>query len=134
MSGKNSIGIKSVQIIRIEGSKFIFDCEALQNIVNQNEECSDLPVCVIIINGALRTGKSFFSNFIIRHMRKLENEILVHGKLKCIAFFSKLVRSAVHRPHHRVVLGMWAANVQHVRSLYCDVSKSTTPVASTIAY
>lgn len=71
---KNSIGIKSVQIIRIEGSKFIFDCEALQNIVNQNEECSDLPVCVIIINGALRTGKSFFSNFIIRHMRKLENE------------------------------------------------------------
>lgn len=75
MSDNNSFGIKSVQIIRIEGSKFIFNYEDLQSIVDKNKDCSDLPLCVIIINGALRTGKSFFSNFIIRHMIKLENEM-----------------------------------------------------------
>ena len=60
--------IKSVQIIRIEGSKFVFDYELFDNIVKQNQLCGDLPVAVIIINGALRTGKSFFSNFVIKHL------------------------------------------------------------------
>lgn len=64
--------IKSVQIIRIEGSKFVFDYELFDSIVKQNKSCCDLPVAVIIINGALRTGKSFFSNFIIKHMHNLD--------------------------------------------------------------
>lgn len=65
--------IKSVQIIRIEGSKFIFDYELFDSIVKQNETCGDLPVAVIIINGALRTGKSFFSNFIIKYLNNVSN-------------------------------------------------------------
>jgi len=69
MSAQNQ-RIKSVQIIRIEGSKFIFDYELFDSIVKQNEACCNLPVAVIIINGALRTGKSFFSNFVIKHLNK----------------------------------------------------------------
>lgn len=65
--------IKSVQIIKIEGSKFIFNDELFQTIIDQNKKCHNLPVAVIIINGALRTGKSFFNNFVIRYLRQLEN-------------------------------------------------------------
>lgn len=61
--------IKSVQIIKIEGTKFTFDFNAFQNIVEKNAKCKDMPVGVIIINGPLRTGKSFFSNFIIRYLK-----------------------------------------------------------------
>ena len=69
MSFENTRITKSVQIVKIEGSKFIFDFEAFQDIINQNEQSHDLPVAVIVINGALRTGKSFFSNFIIRYLK-----------------------------------------------------------------
>lgn len=69
-----STNIESVQIIKIEESKFIFNKEAFINIINENEQYKDLPVGVIIINGALRTGKSFFSNFMIRYFEKLENK------------------------------------------------------------
>lgn len=65
------VGIKSIQIIKIEGNKFTFDFDAFAHIVEKNEICKDLPVAVIIINGALRTGKSFFSNFIIRHLKNI---------------------------------------------------------------
>jgi atlastin len=75
--------IKSVQIIRIEGSKFTFDYDALYNIVTKNENMKDLPIAVIIINGALRTGKSFFSNFIIRHLMNHQNPSSINSdKLK----------------------------------------------------
>ena len=73
---------KSVQIIKIEGSKFLFDYNAFQNIVTQNEKARDLPVGVIIINGALRTGKSFFCNFIIRHLKNLNNVDTDNDNLK----------------------------------------------------
>ncbi len=73
MLNNDDVGIKSVQIIRIEGSKFIFNYDIFNSIVEQNEKTHNLPVAVIIINGALRSGKSFFSNFIIRYMRNLEN-------------------------------------------------------------
>lgn len=63
--------IKSIQIIKIEGTKFTFDFEAFKSIVDKNEKCKNLPVSVVIINGALRSGKSFFSNFIIRHLKNL---------------------------------------------------------------
>ncbi|VBB17790.1 atlastin-2-like [Yasminevirus sp. GU-2018] len=72
MPRSENTGIRSVQIIKIEGSKFTFDYEAFKSIVDKNDRCKDLPVAVIIINGALRTGKSFFSNFIIRHLKSLE--------------------------------------------------------------
>lgn len=73
MSKFDKKGTKSVQIIKIEGSKFMFDYDAFQSIVTKNEKARDLPVAVIIINGALRTGKSFFSNFIIRYLKNLDN-------------------------------------------------------------
>lgn len=66
--------IKSVQIIKIEGTKFIFDYDKLKEIIDLNEECKNIPICVVIINGALRTGKSFFSNFIIRYLMRIEND------------------------------------------------------------
>ena len=73
MSKFDKKGTKSVQIIKIEGSKFMFDYESFQSIVAKNEKTRDLPVAVIIINGALRTGKSFFSNFIIRYLKNIKN-------------------------------------------------------------
>lgn len=73
MPSREHLDVKTVQIIRIEGSKFMFDVDKLQSIVDKNEHAKNLPVAVIIINGALRTGKSFFSNFIIRHLYELEN-------------------------------------------------------------
>lgn len=76
----NATDIKSVQIIKIERSKIIFNYDTFQDIINQNEDCHNLPVSVIIINGALRTGKSFFSNFIIRHLLNLENSNSVNKK------------------------------------------------------
>lgn len=60
--------IESVQIIRIEETEFIFDYDAVKSIIELNKECSNMPVAIIIINGALRTGKSFFNNFVIRHL------------------------------------------------------------------
>lgn len=71
MFTNETMGIRSVQIIRIEGTKFTFDYDAFTSIVDKNEQCKNLPVAVIIINGALRTGKSFFSNFIIRYLKEL---------------------------------------------------------------
>lgn len=59
----------SIQIIKIDGSRFVFDYDAFNYIINKNNKCKDLPVGVIIINGPLRTGKSFFTNFIIRHLK-----------------------------------------------------------------
>ena len=73
MSSFDNLLIKSVQIIKINDTKFTFDHEALNTIINNNAEYNNYPLCVIIINGALRTGKSFFSNFIIRHLLDLEN-------------------------------------------------------------
>lgn len=73
----NENDIKSIQIIKIEGTKFTFDYDAFKRIVEKNVYCKDLPVAVIIINGALRTGKSFFSNFIIRQLlNEDQDEIL----------------------------------------------------------
>jgi hypothetical protein len=84
MSFENTRITKSVQIVKIEGSKFIFDFEAFQDIINQNEQTHDLPVAVIVINGALRTGKSFFSNFIIRHLKNtsLESSSVINKNYK----------------------------------------------------
>lgn len=72
MPESSDFEIESIQIIRIEDSKFIFDYDAFQNIVNNNSQYKNLPVGIVIINGALRTGKSFFSNFMIRHLEKLD--------------------------------------------------------------
>lgn len=74
MSKNENIEIRSVQIIKIEGTKFTFDFDAFTSIVDKNERCKDLPIAVIIINGALRTGKSFFSNFIIRYLKDLDRD------------------------------------------------------------
>ena len=64
--------IRSVQIIRIEETEFVFDYDAVREIIDSNPKCADLPVAIVIINGALRTGKSFFINFVIRHLLKEE--------------------------------------------------------------
>lgn len=93
--------IKSIQIIKIEGSKFTFDFDAFMNIVNKNEHCKDLPVAVIIINGALRTGKSFFSNFIIRYLKNLHLDIDTNTDVLTDYFVSR-------RGPNVQTLGIWA--------------------------
>jgi hypothetical protein len=99
--------IKSVQIIRIEGSKFIFDYELFDSIVKQNEACSNLPVAVIIINGALRTGKSFFSNFVIKHLNKnnLDENNLEEGNDQVLKDYFVSRRGADVQ-----TLGVWILN------------------------
>jgi atlastin len=66
--------IESVQIIRIEETEFVFDYNAVKSIIEANPECANLPVAIVIINGALRTGKSFFNNFVIRHLMRMSND------------------------------------------------------------
>lgn len=68
----------SVQIVKIEGSKFIFDNKIFQEIIDKNIDTKDLPVSIIVINGALRTGKSFFNNFFIRYLTNDNGETLVN--------------------------------------------------------
>ena len=65
--------IESVQIIKIEEAEFVFDYDAVKKIIDDNPECADLPIGIVIINGALRTGKSFFNNFVIRHLMRLDD-------------------------------------------------------------
>lgn len=75
------MSIESVQIIKIKQDEFIFDYDAVKRIIDINKQnlgegkdIQELQVAIIVINGALRTGKSFFINFMIRHLLKLEKE------------------------------------------------------------
>ena len=77
MPQKNKLKIESVQVIKIEDTEFVFNYDAVKKIIDANPECSDLPVAIIIINGALRTGKSFFNNFVIRYLMKLDKNLVV---------------------------------------------------------
>lgn len=101
---KNEIigGIRSVQIIKIEGTKFTFDYDAFVGIVDKNEKCKDLPISVIIINGALRTGKSFFSNFIIRYLKELNNNDNINNDNVLTDYFVSRRGADVQ------TLGVWA--------------------------
>jgi atlastin len=72
MSNDGGTEITSLQIIKIEELKFIFDFDLFVKIIEQNEKTAKLPVSVIIINGALRTGKSFFCNLMVRYLLNLE--------------------------------------------------------------
>jgi atlastin len=67
--------IRSEQIVKITGTQFEFNSEKFNNIISSSEIDPALDVCVIVINGPLRTGKSFFSNFIVRELlRKVNND------------------------------------------------------------
>lgn len=94
--------IRSVQIIRIEETEFVFDYDAVREIIDSNPKCADLPVAIVIINGALRTGKSFFINFVIRHLLKEEGGEPEHNMLK------DYFRS--RRGPDIQTLGIWALN------------------------
>ena len=71
------IDIESVQIIKIKETEFVFNYDAVKKIIEDNRTntpaLSEMPVSIIVINGALRTGKSFFINFMIRHLLKVES-------------------------------------------------------------
>jgi atlastin len=101
-----NLEVRSVQIIRIEGSKFIFNYDIFQNIIeaDMNMCCRDLPVAVVIINGALRTGKSFFSNFIIRHLMRLNKNEKDDSNDMLKDYFTSRRGSDVQ------TLGVWALN------------------------
>jgi atlastin len=99
--------IRSVQIIRIEETEFVFNYDAVKEIIDSNPECADLPVAIVIINGALRTGKSFFNNFVIRHLLKEEGTEQNHNMLK------DYFRS--RRGPDIQTLGIWALNKIFVR-------------------
>jgi len=103
MSVVDNKDIKSIQIIKINNKKFIFDYEALNTIINNNDKYKNFPLCVIIINGALRTGKSFFSNFIIRHLLKLENNNNTDNKMLSDYFTSRRGKTIQ-------TLGVWVLN------------------------
>ena len=60
------MSIESVQIIKIKQDEFIFDYDAVKRIIDINKQnlgegkdIQELQVAIIVINGALRTGKSF---------------------------------------------------------------------------
>ncbi len=94
--------IKSVQIVGIDESKFVFHKEEFDQIINNNPSIADLPVCVIIINGAFGTGKSFLSNLIIRSFITKEDEDIDQDYL--IDYFSSRRGTRVH------TMGIWALN------------------------
>jgi atlastin len=98
--------IESVQIIRIEETEFVFDYDAVKQIIDSNPECADLPVAIMIINGALRTGKSFFNNFVIRHL--LKNTEGSHDPNVGRNLLKDYFRS--RRGPHIQTLGIWALN------------------------
>ena len=114
----SEIEIKSVQIIKIEGSTFVFNYEVFQDIIKQNKHCQDLPVAVIIINGALKTGKSFFSNFIIRHLKQYEEKSNnIHNEIKNDSNSDSLSTQNMLRDYFTSrrgpdiqTLGVWALN------------------------
>lgn len=95
--------IQTAQIIKIEGNKIIFNSDIFKMIINENSKCHNLPVAIIIINGALRTGKSFFSNFIIRHLLDLENSEHTYPNT-LIDYFTSRRGSSVE------TLGVWMLN------------------------
>lgn len=72
--------MNSVQIVNIQESKFIFNDSIFQNVIDSNIEMNnsikDLPVSIIVINGAMRSGKSFFNNFFIRYLTQDNSEYL----------------------------------------------------------
>lgn len=78
--GTPNTDIESVQIIKIKETEFVFNYDAVKKIIEDNRThtpaLSEMPVSIIVINGALRTGKSFFINFMIRHLLKVESEKL----------------------------------------------------------
>jgi atlastin len=94
--------IRSVQIIRIEETEFVFDYDAVKEIIDSNPECAELPVAIVIINGALRTGKSFFINIVIRHLLKEAGAEPDHNMLR------DYFRS--RRGPDIQTLGIWALN------------------------
>lgn len=69
-----SDSIKSEQIVRINGANFEFDIEKFKSIISNSDVSKDMEVSVILINGPLRTGKSFFSNFVVRYLENDSND------------------------------------------------------------
>jgi atlastin len=65
-----------IQIMSIDDSQFIFHKDKFDEVVRMNSSLLDKPVGVIIINGALRTGKSFLSNLVIQYLLDSEKDML----------------------------------------------------------
>jgi len=60
----------AVQIVRANKDRtFTLDEEALARVLHQ-DHCKNKPVAIISVTGALRTGKSFLLNFILRYLKK----------------------------------------------------------------
>ncbi|KAK2709230.1 atlastin-like [Artemia franciscana] len=60
----------AVQIVRANKDRtFSLDEEALARVLHQ-DHCKNKPVAIISVTGALRTGKSFLLNFILRYLKK----------------------------------------------------------------
>ena len=56
-----------------EKTKFELQTEALESLLT-DKSVADLPVSVISVTGAFRTGKSFLLNYLLRYLTALENE------------------------------------------------------------
>ena len=69
----------SVQLIKREeveeagktSSRFILNEEALENVL-KTAKSQDMPLAVVSIVGAFRTGKSFFQSVLFKYLEKLE--------------------------------------------------------------
>lgn len=63
---------KVVQVLRKEddsSSTFHLDLPGLQSVFSQPRVC-DLPVCIVTVAGAMRTGKSFLLDQMLQHLRQ----------------------------------------------------------------
>jgi atlastin len=58
---------KPKQVITIKDHKLHLDVDALKEILH-NTECKSLPVAVVSVAGAYRTGKSFLLDFFLRYL------------------------------------------------------------------
>jgi len=56
-----------------EKTKYELQVEALESLL-RDKEVADLPVSVISVTGAFRTGKSFLLNYLLRYLTAIENE------------------------------------------------------------
>ena len=56
-----------------EKTKFELRVEALESLLT-DKEVADLPVSVISVTGAFRTGKSFLLNYLLRYLTAIEKE------------------------------------------------------------
>jgi atlastin len=104
---------KCVRIMSIANDNFVFHKEEFDKIVQRNSSMSNLPVVPIIINGALRTGKSFLNNLIIRHLLALDNNLdnKLDNKSDVLNHSSRLIdHFKSRRGSDTMTLGVWMFN------------------------